>query len=100
MDYERRCDVCQFKYCEKCEEPVYFCMFGLEYCKLTELEKKKIKRLDNQLEDVCCELLMGVENNTLTKEEKVARLKMYRDIYAERKEYLETLMKKGKIFYE
>lgn len=100
MDYEKRCDVCQFKYCESCEEPDYFCMFGLEYCKLTELEKKKIKRLKNQLECVCDEIQVAKENNTLTEmKEKILEFEKNR-INEEMGKYLEALMKKGKTFYE
>lgn len=93
MDYEKRCDNCDFKYCEAYEEQVYSCMFDFERCKLTEFEKKKIKRLENQLECACEEICIA-------KEKEKTLLKKRHTICKEINKYLKTLKKKGKVFYE
>lgn len=100
MDYEKRCDNCYFKYCEAYEEQVYSCMFGLERCKLTEFEKKKIQCLENQIEDVCDELYKEEYNGTITKEKEKELIEKQNALCKERNEYLNELKKKGKIFYE
>ena len=100
MDCEKRCDVCKFKYWVIYEEPEYFCMFGFKCCKLTESEKKKISRLKSQLEHVNGEVWAEKYNKTLTVEEEKELIEKRDALCKEINEYLDTLKKKGKVFYE
>lgn len=100
MDYEKRCDNCDFKYCEAYEEQVYSCMFDFERCKLTEFEKKKLDRLERQIEDVWDEIYKEEYHNTITKKKRKEFFEKLNVLGKERNEYLNELKKKGKVFYE
>ena len=70
INYDERCKNCNFTRCVSYEEQCYECLFGFDYCRLRHLEKKKLVRLQDQIENVNDELALEEYNETITEEKE------------------------------
>ena len=100
INYDERCENCDFTHCVSYEEQCYECLFGFDYCRLRHLEKKKLVRLQDQIENLNDELALEKYNGTITKEKRKEFFEKLNALCKEFNEYVDTLKKKGKIFYE
>lgn len=100
INYDERCEYCNFNRCFSYEEQCYECLFGFDYCRLRHLEKKKLVRLLDQIENVNDELAFEEYNETITEEKEKELIEKQNALCKEFNEYVDTLKKKGKVFYE
>jgi len=100
INYDERCENCNFTRCVSYEEQCYECLFGFNYCRLRHLEKKKLVRLQDQIENVNDELTLEEYNETITEEKEKELIEKQNALCKEFNEYVDTLKKKGKVFYD
>ena len=100
INYDERCENCIFIRCVSYEEQCYECLFGFDYCRLRHLEKKKLVRLQYEIENVNDELVLEEYNETITEEKGKKLIEKQNALCKEFNEYVDTLKKKGKVFYE